>query len=46
MIFTANSKKVAFGIDQMTSSIINLWLTFLKELACDWFECRFFVAKI
>ena len=45
MIRAANSKKVAFGIDQMTSSNI-LWLTFLKELACDWFEFRFFVAKI
>ena len=41
MICAANSKKVA----QMTSSNI-LWLTFLKELACDWFEFRFFVAKI
>ena len=45
MICTANSKNVAFGIDQMTSSNI-LWLTFLKELACDWFEFSFFVAKI
>ena len=45
MIRAANSKTVAFGIDQMTSSNI-LWLTFLKELACDWFEFRFFVAKI
>ena len=45
MICAANSKKVAFGIDHMTSSNI-LWLTFLKKLACDWFEFRFFVAKI
>ena len=45
MIRAANSKKVAFGIDQMTSSNI-LWFTFLKELACDWFEFRVFVAKI
>lgn len=45
MICAANSKKVAFGIDQMTSSNI-LWFTFLKELACDWFEFRVFGAKI